>query len=60
LYQKEKEVKEREKMMDIFRGGSACTWQHINLQGIYEFSLELEPKISSQKIKQILDFKFEV
>jgi TnpA family transposase len=60
LYQKEKEVKEREKMMGIFRGGSACTWQHINLQGIYEFSLELEPKISSQKIKQILDFKFEV
>lgn len=58
LYQKQSDPREREKMIEIFRGGSACTWQHINLQGIYEFMLELESKISLQKINQILDLKF--
>lgn len=58
LYQREKDAQEREKMINIFRGGSACTWRHINLQGIYEFILESESKIFAQKISQILDLKF--
>lgn len=60
LYQKQSDPRERERMIEIFRGGSACTWRHINLQGIYEFMLELESRIFAQKTSQILDLKFAV
>ena len=56
--QKQSDPREREKMIEIFRGGSARTWRHINLQGICEFILESESKIFAQKISQILDLKF--
>ena len=33
----ENKVPERMKIIDIIKAGSACSWQHINMSGIYEF-----------------------
>ncbi len=48
---------EKAKMVKIIKGGSACTWQHINMQGIYEFKEESMSKFMKFEIDEILDMK---
>lgn len=58
LYQGENDNQQRERMVKIIRGGSACTWRHINLQGIYEFLQEIPPNFDLRKINEILELNF--
>ena len=48
---------ERTKLVRIIKEGSACSWQHLNLQGIYEFKPAYSPYFLKVKQQQILDMK---
>ncbi len=41
LILKTKDINERERMVKIIKGGSVVVWQHVNLQGEYDFSDEV-------------------
>ena len=55
----EKNPDERAKKIEIIKGATACTWQHVNFQGTYEFDKEYVSSFSDLKIEKILDMRFD-
>ena len=47
----EEKKRERDRIIDIIKNGSVVTWQHINMQGEYNFS--------DDYLKDALDFGIE-
>ena len=52
---KEKNEEEKRKIVQMIQNGTACTWRHINLQGIYEFDHINMSNFKTNIIQDILD-----
>ena len=45
--------------IELIKGGSACTWQHVNMHGVYEFDQPFTPQFEDLKIHGIWDVKLD-
>ena len=55
----EKNPNERAKKIELIKGATACTWQHVNFQGTYEFDKEHVSSFGDLKIEQILGMRLD-
>jgi TnpA family transposase len=56
LLKEESDTKRRE-MLDVIKNGSVVSWEHINLQGEFNFSEELLKESTQFNLKELLDLK---
>jgi hypothetical protein len=52
MTQRQKEIIE---MFDTLRDGSMITWQHVYMEGTYDFQVEFKSNFSPSQIANILD-----
>ena len=57
ILMQQKDPKERERMIEIIKNGTACSWEHINMYGTYEFGKNSTSNFKYLKLDEILDMK---
>ena len=55
----EKNDEKRKEMLDVIKHGSVVTWEHINLQGEFNFSEEILKNSTQFNLKELLKLKLD-